>query len=305
MSELVEERTRLEHVLCHRGIFRIAGPLPAYEARPTISLDPLGGRLWTASDGIYRTIFAEGDEGVVAWDTFYSPGAALAYRLALGRLLPLKEVHTVVYSHDHLDHSGFAANLSPGADVVAHEHCARVVEARAADGQTAPTNVWSGERRAFALDGVDFELVYPGPTHGNGNVAALFPEQRLLFMVDTVIPGVGYTFFPDWHFGRYAESMRSLLALPWDRFLPGHFWAVDRREFEANLDWIDVLREAARDALAAGVDPDRYDEVHAWAKGALAAYAHLFRFHEYAGTNLMRLMSHELTGGWGLESVAP
>src|SRR5918994_3502715 len=153
MSELLEQRARLEQLDCHRGIFRISGPLRAYQARPTISYEPLGRRLWTASDGTYRTIFAEGDEGVVAFDTFYSPGAALAYRDAIGRLLPTKEIHTVVYSHDHLDHTGFALNLAPGADVVAHEDCARVVEARCADGQAAPTEVWAGRRREFGIDG--------------------------------------------------------------------------------------------------------------------------------------------------------
>jgi glyoxylase-like metal-dependent hydrolase (beta-lactamase superfamily II) len=175
-----------------------------------------------------------------------------------------------------------------------------VIEARRADGQTPPTTIWTGERYACALDGVAFELVYPGPTHGTGNVAAFFPELRLLFMVDTVAPGVGYTFFPDWHMTRYTATMRSLLALEWDTFVPGHFWAVDRRGFEESLAWIDVLREGAREALAAGVDADCYSEVHVWAKERLAQYAHLFRFHEYVGLNLMRLMSHELTGGWGL-----
>jgi glyoxylase-like metal-dependent hydrolase (beta-lactamase superfamily II) len=270
-------------------------------AQPTMTYEPLRGPIWTISEGIYRTIFLEGETGVVAFDTFYSPGAALSYRLALGRLWPLKEIHTVVYSHDHLDHSGYAANLAPGAEVIAHEEAAAVIEARRSDGQRVPTERFGGERASYTIDGVSFELVNPGPTHGNGNVAAWFPDQRLLFMVDTAIPGVGYTFFPDWHLSRYQASMQRMLELDWDLFVPGHFWPIDRAGVEENLAFFDVLFDVAQRALGDGVDPDNYVEVTAYAKAKLAEYSGLFRFHEYIGLNLMRFMQYWLTGGWGLE----
>src|SRR5207244_8447866 len=108
--------------------------------------------------------------------------------------------------------------------------------------------------------------------------------------------------FPDWHFTRYVATMRTLLDLDWDLFVPGHFWPVDRAGFEENLAFFDVLAEAAREAVAAGVDPDSYEEATAFAKERLGpTHGRLFRFDEYIGTNLMRVMLHELTGGWGLE----
>lgn len=302
MSEFLEERACQEHFDCHRGIFRIWGPLPGMAFQPTMTYEPLGGRLWTMSEGVYRTVFLEGDRGLVAFDTFYSPGAALAYRNALGRLFPRKEIHTVVYSHDHLDHAGYGLNLAPGAEVIAHAEAAEVIAARASDGQAPPTQTWDGGGYELEVDGVSCELFNPGPTHGNGNVAVLFREQRTLFMVDTVIPGVGYTFYPDWHLTRYRANVRKLLELDWDVFVPGHFWALDRRGFEDNLRWLDVLDEAAQEAIADGVDPDSLDEVDAYARARLGPeHGHLFRFYEYAGTNLMRVMQHYLTGGWGPE----
>jgi glyoxylase-like metal-dependent hydrolase (beta-lactamase superfamily II) len=301
LSEILEDRARLEHFDCHRGIFRISGRLPALEFRPTISYEPLRGKIWTATEGIYRTLFIEGERGIVAFDTFYSPGAAQSYRLAIGRVFPHKEIDTIVYSHDHLDHTGYARNLSPGAEVIAHEHCAEVVAARRSDGQTVPTTTWAGAETQLERDGVQLRMIYPGQTHGNGNVAVHFPDERLLFMVDTIIPGVGYTFFPDWHMSAYMESMRPLLDLEWDLFVPGHFWPVDRAGFVETLTYFDALHAAAREALVDGVDPGDYAQATAWAKEHLHAYAHLFRFEEYIGPNLMRFMLHQLTGGWGLE----
>jgi glyoxylase-like metal-dependent hydrolase (beta-lactamase superfamily II) len=290
---------------CHRGIFDIERPLPGYAFPTTVSYTPLGGRVWTATDGIYRTIFAEGDTGVVAFDTFWSPAAAKSYRVAIDRVFPGRQVHTVVYSHEHLDHCGFASDLAPEADrIVAHREAAEVIAARGADGQAVPTDVWDGNRLEVDIDGIHIDLIHPGQTHGNGNVAAHFADIGVLFMVDTVIPGVGYTFIPDWHLESYLSSMRRLEALEWKLFVPGHFWPLDRAGFQENLRFYEQLDEAAVDALAEGLDPDNYPQVDAWARERLAAaHGHLFRFGEYIGMNLMRFMAHHRTGPWGLEDA--
>lgn len=293
---------------CHRGIFEIEDPLWSYLSQPTLTCEPLGGHLWTVSDGTYRSLFCEGEGGLIAFDTFYSPGAAISYRKALNRLFPQKPIHTIVYSHDHLDHTGFAADLAPTAEIIAHEDCASVIRARAADGQLVPTETFTGSEAEYIIDGVRIELHNPGPTHGNGNLAASFPQQRVLFMVDTVIPGVGYTFLPDWHVAGYVDTMRGLFddVRGWERFVPGHYWPIDRLAAESNLGYYDELKDAAEQALAEGLDHDDLRECDRWAREKLASqHGRLFRFHEYAGMNLMRMMLHLLEGGWGLEDARP
>jgi glyoxylase-like metal-dependent hydrolase (beta-lactamase superfamily II) len=291
---------------CHRGVFSIDGPLPGYAFPTTVSYTPLGGRLWTATDGIYRSIFAAGDSGVIAFDTFWSPAAARSYRVAIDRVFPGRSVHTVVYSHDHLDHCGFARDLAPEADrVMAHREAADVIAARGSDGQVIPTEVWDGSSLEVDVDGVHISLIHPGQTHGNGNVAAHFPDEGVLFMVDTVIPGAGYTFLPDWHLSNYVPSMRRLERLEWHTFVPGHFWPLDRSGFRTNLDFYELLEAAADEALSEGVDPDDYLEIDAWARERLSPdHGDLFRFGEYIGMNVMRFMAHHRTGGWGLEDAA-
>jgi glyoxylase-like metal-dependent hydrolase (beta-lactamase superfamily II) len=289
---------------CHRGILRISGDAPALSYRPTLAYEPLGERVWTVSDGTYRSVFVEGQKAITAFDTFYSPGAAISYRLTIDRLFPGRPIETIVYSHDHLDHTGFGADLAPEARVVAHADAAAVVAARESDGQLTVTDAWDGHRLELELGGVDVELVNPGATHGNGNVAALFRSERVLFMVDTVAAGVGYTFYPDWHLASYVPSMRRLLDLPWDRFVPGHLWPLDRAGFAQALDWWDALEEAAADADAAGVDADELTEVSAYADEHLRpTWGSLPRYEEYAVLNLMRFLLHRRTGGWGLEDL--
>ncbi|RMF94781.1 MAG: MBL fold metallo-hydrolase [Gammaproteobacteria bacterium] len=286
----------------HCGIFTIPGPLAVQSAWRDITFEPVRDNIWTASEGIYRTIFVEGRRGVIAFDTLTTPGTARAYGAAIQRALPRKKLHTIVYSHEHLDHTGYAADLAPDADILAHELCDRVIRARRSDGQLPATETFSGERQAYELDGVRFELLYPGPTHGDGNIAAYFPDSKLLFMVDTVIPGVGYTFFPDWHLAPYVPAMRRLLSLDWDIFVPGHFWITDRKGFEANLQYYDDMAEVAQDAIAKGIDPHDWEAVTRYTQQNLdGRWGHLFRFDEYCAMNLSRYMQHFLTGGWGIE----
>lgn len=286
----------------HCGIFTVPGSDPIQGAWRDITYVPVRNNLWSVSEGIYRSVFVEGRRGIIAFDTFSTPGGARAYRGAMQRVFPRKPVHTIVYSHDHLDHTGYASDLAPDAEIIAHDLCHRVIVGRRSDGQMPATEVWSGEHRHFAGDGVEFELIYPGPTHGDGNVAAWFPASEVLFMVDTVIPGVGYTFFPDWHLAPYVGTMRRLLELDWDVFIPGHFWITDRAGFIDNLDYYDRMAEHAQNAIAAGVDPDDLAEVQGYTREHLAPdFDRLFRFDEYAALNLARYMLHFLTGGWGIE----
>ena len=286
----------------HCGIFTIPGPLQVQSAWRDITFDPVRDNVWTVSEGIYRTIFVEGKSSVIAFDTLTTPGTARAYQAAVQRVFPHKPISTIVYSHEHLDHTGYAADLAPDADIIAHEYCDRVIRARKSDGQLPATETFPGERKTYNIDGVEFELIYPGPTHGDGNIAAYFPQSKLLFMVDTVIPGVGYTFFPDWHLVPYVPTIRRFESLDWDTFIPGHFWITDRTGFAEGLDYYDEMAEIAQIAIGAGLDPDDFADVTRYTQEHLKnRYGHLFRFDEYCAMNLSRYMQHYLTGGWGIE----
>lgn len=285
----------------HCGIFTIDN-LAVQGAWRDITYSPVRDNIWTASEGIYRTIFLEGDKGCIAFDTLTTPGTARAYAAAVGRVFPNKPIHTIVYSHEHLDHTGYAADLAPNADIIAHSYANQVIVARESDGQLAATEVWEGERKSYLIDGCYFELIYPGPTHGDGNVAAYFPQSKVLFMVDTVAPGVGYCYLMDWHLTHYIEVMKRFLSLDWDLFVPGHFWVINRHQFINILDYWERQFEFAQQAIIEGVDPHDWAALNRYTKEALAPVdGEQFRFYEYGAINLSRYMQQYLTGGWGIE----
>jgi glyoxylase-like metal-dependent hydrolase (beta-lactamase superfamily II) len=286
----------------HCGIFTLGGNIPIQGAWRDITYQPVRDNIWTASEGIYRTIFLEGKKGTIAFDTLTTPGTARAYGAGIGRVFPKKSIHTIVYSHEHLDHTGYAADLAPDADIIAHDYANQVIVARQSDGQLPATEVWSGERRAYSIDACDFELIYPGPTHGDGNIAAYFPQSKVLFMVDTVAAGVGYCYLMDWHLAHYVQVMRRFLSLDWDVFVPGHFWMLDRKQFIEILDYWERLIETSQQAVIDGVNPHDMSDLRKYTDSKLGQTdRELFRFYEYAAINLSRYMQGYLSGGWGIE----
>ncbi len=286
----------------HCGIFTIGGDIPIQGSWRDITYTPVRDNIWSVSEGIYRSIFLRGSKGVVAFDTLTTPGTARAYAAAVGRVYPDNPIHTIVYSHDHLDHTGYAADMAPEARIIAHELCDKVIRARHSNGQLAATETFSGERSCFEIDGAYFELIYPGPTHGDGNIAVYLPQSKVLFMVDTVIPGVGYTFFPDWHLLPYVPVMKRLLSLDWDLFVPGHFWITDRQGFIENLDYYERMSDIAQQAVIDGLDPHDFAELTKYTDNNLKTeFGELFRYGEYCALNLSRYMQQFITGGWGIE----
>jgi len=286
----------------HCGIFTIGPDIPIQGVWRDITYVPVKDNIWSASEGIYRTVFLEGQKGSIAFDTLTTPGTARAYGGAIGRVFPNKPIHTIIYSHEHLDHTGYAADLAPKADIIAHDYANRVIVARQSDGQLPATEVWHGERKAYSIDGCDFELIYPGPTHGDGNIAAYSPQSGVLFMVDTVAAGVGYCYLMDWHMAHYVDVMRRFLSLDWEIFIPGHFWIIDRQQFIDILNYWEHQIEFAQQAVIDGVDPHDWTGLNKYTDEKLGPTDRdKFRYFEYAAINLSRYMQGYLSGGWGIE----
>lgn len=63
---------------------------------PELVVEELAPGVWTATDGDYRALFADGDDQVVALNTLGTPGRARAYRRAIEDTVPGKPVGTVV-----------------------------------------------------------------------------------------------------------------------------------------------------------------------------------------------------------------
>ena len=288
----------------NRGLFTLDAAQAYLSAEPEMTTEKLSDRLFTVTDGQVRTIFLEGDNSVIAFDTFGTPGRARAYGKAIAEAVPDKPIGTIIYSHDHLDHAGFAADLAPAAEIIADELCAKVIKLREAEGQLPPTLVLTGERNELTIDGVELVLLNPGPTHGTGNLAAYFAAEKTFFSSDTILANARYGFMPDYHFCNFVRYMRGFLELDWDRFVPGRYETTDRAGYERGVDFIEAVMIECQNAFVNFVPIWAYEPMKGYCIGQLAErFGDLEGFEGHVGQMAIRIVHHYLMGGWGLEDT--
>ena len=234
----------------NRGKFTREAAQTYLAHEPETQVEKLSDSIWTISDGTCRTVFLEADSSVIAFDTFGTPGRARAYKKAISEAIPDKPVKTIIYSHDHMDHSGFAEDLAPDAEIIADEMCAKVIKLRQAEGQLLPSRILSGAKNDMVIDGANFTLLNPGPTHGSGNISAWFGDDEILFSSDTILANAKYGFVPDYHLCNFVKFMRGFLELEWLTFVPGRYEITDRAGFEKGCDYIEAVQIETQNAFA-------------------------------------------------------
>jgi glyoxylase-like metal-dependent hydrolase (beta-lactamase superfamily II) len=288
----------------NRGKFTREAAQAYLSREPDMQVEKLSKNIWTISDGSCRTLFAEADNSVIAFDTFGTPGRARAYKKAIEQTIPGKEIKTVIYSHDHLDHSGFAKDLAPDAEIIADEICAKVIKLRQAEGQSQVTKVISGAKNKMNIDGFEFTLLNPGPTHGSGNCSAWFAQDKILFSSDTILANAKYGFVPDYHLCNFVKFMRGFLDLDWETFVPGRYGLTDRAGFEKGCDYIEAVQLESQNAFAEFVPIWAFEPMKGYVTNKLAArFGDLEGFEDHVGQTSLRIVHHYLMGGWGLEDT--
>lgn len=286
------------------GLFTLDSAQAYLAAEPEMTVEQLSDRLFTVTDGQVRTLFLVGEHSVIAFDTFGTPGKARAYGKTIAATASGKPISAIIYSHDHLDHAGFAADLAPEAEIIADELCAKVIKLRGAQGQLQPTRVLQGKRNELSIDGVDLLLLNPGPTHGSGNLAAYFAPEKTFFSSDTILANAKYGFMPDYHFCNFVRFMHSFLELDWHRFVPGRYEMTDRTGFEHSVDFIDAVMTTCQTAFVNFVPIWAYDPMKGYCIEQLATrFGDLEGFEDHVGQMAIRIVHHYLMGGWGLEDT--
>lgn len=195
-----------------------------------------------------RAIVVDTEEGLVVADPF-SPYLTRALRGALWEHGIDKRVHTVVYSHYHLDHVRGAGELSP-ANVVAHRKCPAYwadFDAEDTAGIVAPSRLLDGDAE-LTIGGARFELPYLGLSHTDTLYAVLC--DGVLYAPDTV--GIG-VFLPvggvALYTPGYMRALERMSRLDFHTFVGSHFgWGP-------------------KSAFLAAVELQR--DIHAWVRAAL------------------------------------
>jgi glyoxylase-like metal-dependent hydrolase (beta-lactamase superfamily II) len=214
--------------------------------------------------GGHQSMFVVTSAGVIATDPigYGRPQAVTTYVDEI-RKVTNQPIKYLIYSHHHFDHiAGGKPFKDAGATVVGHR---RVQERLAAlrDPHTVLVDEVMDQFRTITLGDTTIELTYVGLNHSDSSIVMRLPKQRILFAVDFVtvasIPGRGMI---DSYPLEWESSLEQLIAMDWDRVIPGHPGPGGRIGTKQDVrDLLTFLRDASAEVKTAAQAGKCWDAV--------------------------------------------
>lgn len=259
MHPLASLRSGLMRLFCLAGIAAtlLVAPAQAQQpARPPMATTRVDGtdNVYVFRNGNHQAMFVVTAEGVIATDpiAYGRPTGGKAYVDAI-RAVTDKPIRYVVYSHHHFDHiAGGQALKDAGATFVAHRRAHERLVALRDPHTVLPDEIVPDSGRTLVLGGTTLELYYLGLNHSDSTLVMRLPKERLIFVVDTLpvgqVPGRGMI---DFHPLETESFVEKVLALDWDRLIPGHPGPGDRLGTRQDVqDQLTLLRDASAEMKA-------------------------------------------------------
>jgi glyoxylase-like metal-dependent hydrolase (beta-lactamase superfamily II) len=193
---------------------------PAYETRKVEGTD----NVYIFRYGNAQSMFVVTPAGVIATDPIgYARRDAPQVYVSEIRKVTDQPIRYLIYSHHHFDHiAGGKAFKDAGATIIAHQ---RVKDRLAVlnDPYTPLPDETVGNNRTISLGGTTLELHYLGLNHSDSTLVMRLPKEKIIFLVDTIpvgsFPGRG---FIDIYPLETEAFIQKVLAMDWDRMIPGH-----------------------------------------------------------------------------------
>lgn len=208
----------------------------------------VSGRVYSAKLNWYRNLVIDTPEGVVVIDPMGGEMVDVVRR-GIAEKLERKPVHTLIYSHYHLDHVRGGAMLAPKV-VIGHEKCTHYWGSTGASDVLPITRPITGDE-TIIVGGVEIQALYLGHSHSDTLYAFYLPAEKLLFTADLglvrTVPPMGV---PDSYWPGYSAALDRVAALDFETFVPSHFDVGTKQDL---LDYIELMRlsrSLARQSLA-------------------------------------------------------
>ena len=204
-------------------------PQPQPQAQP--ERPPIEARKVDGTENVYifrnrnhQAMFVVTPEGVIATDpvAYGRPTGAQDY-IAEIRKITQAPIRYLIYSHHHFDHiAGGKAFKDAGATIVAHKRAKERLEVLK-DPHTPLPDETVDTNRTITLGGITLELSFVGLNHSDSTLVMRLPREKIVFIVDFLpvgrVPGRGMI---DFHPLEAEDSIKKVIAMDWDRLIPGH-----------------------------------------------------------------------------------
>jgi len=210
----------------------VAASAPAPKP-PTFETKKIDGtdNVYVFRYGNSQAMFVVTSAGVIATDPIgYGRPQAVDTYIAEIKKVTDKPIKYLIYSHHHFDHiAGGKPFKDAGAKIIAHKKAKqRLVVLK--DPATVLPDETMGDKKTIKLGATTLELHYVGLNHSDSNLVMRLPKEKIIFVVDLIpvgsMPGRGMI---DFYPLEAEASMKKIVAMDWERLIPGHPGQPDGR----------------------------------------------------------------------------
>ena len=209
--------------------------------------------------GNAQAMFVVTSAGVIATDPigYGRPQAVTTYVDEIKKVTN-QPIRYVIYSHHHYDHiAGGKPFKDAGATFIAHKNAKQRLE-RLKDPHTVIPDETVDNNRTIRLGDTTLELIYLGLNHSDSMLVMWLPKEKIIFTVDWLpvgsLPGRGMI---DFYPLEAENSIKQVLAMDWERLIPGHPGAPDgrlgtKKDAQDQLTFLQDASEAVKVAAREG-----------------------------------------------------
>ncbi|MEA2871244.1 MAG: hypothetical protein QOH67_1220 [Hyphomicrobiales bacterium] len=218
--------------------------------RPQIATTKVEGTegVYIFRNGGHQSMFVVTKDGVIATDpiAYGRPTGGQQYVDEIKKVTD-KPIKYLIYSHVHFDHiAGGKAFKDAGAKVIAHKNATARLKVLN-DPHTVMPDESIGDKKVIKLGGTTLELSYLGLNHSDSNLVMRLPKEKIVFIVDTIpvgaFPGRG---FIDIYPLETEDFIKKVIAMDWERMIPGHPGPNDRLGTKKDAqDVLTLMQEAS------------------------------------------------------------
>ena len=206
------------------------------------------------NDSSSNSTFLVTREGILVVDTGLNQveGGKL---LAEIRKVSPAPVRYIVNTHYHPDHRGGNGVVGPDAVMITTDFTRTQMMGKGASPSSlgiAGTN-WITFSRALwlYLGGHEIRIYFPGPAHTMGDAVVYFPDEHAIATGDLFLtnscPAMDQGDLENW-----IKALDTILALPVEHIVPGHFALAGKAELRLFRDYLDALRSQVAEMVRAG-----------------------------------------------------
>jgi glyoxylase-like metal-dependent hydrolase (beta-lactamase superfamily II) len=226
---------------------------------PPLSVRPIHEGVYYVVGGAGSdTGFIVGKDGVIVVDAKMTAPSARDMLAEIAKITP-KPVTTVILTHSDGDHVNGLAGFPTGLTIIAQENCKKEMEESASSKNPAPPDHMPtktvGNKESLVINGVKMTLLHYAPAHTSGDLMVYLPELKIVFTGDIIATSQTYTLIHLQKHGSsegWIETVKGLLKLDADAYVPGHGDLQTKAEVEQRLKNVESRRDAIMKLMAQG-----------------------------------------------------